>query len=209
MTQGGPTKDLVVLIPDKNTEAAVLGILRRTESLGIRTITHDRFVHPERDPGCRCQSVSFMRTFASRYSRCLVLFDKEGAGAGDKGREQIEAEIESGLRTSGWGDRACVIVIDPELEAWVWGNSPHVEIALGWQDRPVRLRAWLEAEGLWEPTCAKPARPKEAVERVMLESRKRRSSAVYEQLARRVSLSECTDPAFAKLRTILKEWFGT
>ncbi len=54
----------------------------------------------------------------------------------------------------------------------------------------------------------KPADPKAAVERVMWLVRKPRSSAVYRQLAARVGLDRCSDSAFAKLRRLLREWFG-
>ena len=46
-----PQKDLIILVADKNMEFAVRGILTRLEALGIRDITYDLYVHPERDPG--------------------------------------------------------------------------------------------------------------------------------------------------------------
>lgn len=43
-------KDLVVLVPDKNMEASLRGLLSRCAALGLRDVTFDLFVHPERDP---------------------------------------------------------------------------------------------------------------------------------------------------------------
>jgi hypothetical protein len=54
----------------------------------------------------------------------------------------------------------------------------------------------------------KPFDPKLAVEQVLRQAGKPRSSAIYEQLARRVSLQRCTDPAFVKFTTVLQKWFG-
>jgi hypothetical protein len=208
VTQVTPEKDLVILVPDRNTEAAVVGLLTRTRSLGIGAVDFDRFVHPERDPGCRLRPDSFLRSMTNRYLHALVIFDHEGAGAPDAPRDVLETDVEARLRASGWGDRARAVVIDPELETWVWSDSPHVEAVLGWEGRSVRVRDWLQTQGLLGRDQAKPSRPKEAMERVLFEARKPRSSALYEELARRVSLGSCVDSAFARLRTILREWFA-
>lgn len=44
--------------------------------------------------------------------------------------------------------------------------------------------------------------------RCLCDVRKPRSSAIYQQLAMRVSLVRCHDPALAKLRRILQDWFA-
>ncbi|MFB3133348.1 MAG: hypothetical protein ACE10K_12585, partial [Rhodothermales bacterium] len=54
----------------------------------------------------------------------------------------------------------------------------------------------------------KPQRPKEAVEAVLRATDTPRSSSLYRQLAQKVSLNRCDDPAFLKLKSTLQEWFG-
>jgi hypothetical protein len=69
------------------------------------------------------------------------------------------------------------------------------------------LRDWLGEKGLLQAGDVKPSEPKRAVELVLRTARKPRSSAIYFELAQGVSTARCTDPAFAKLRRCLREWF--
>jgi len=99
------------------------------------------------------------------------------------------------------------IVLDPELEAWVWSDSPQVDRTLGWAERSPNLRTWLEEQQLWPADIPKPHDPKHAMERALRAVRKRRSPALLRQLAERVSLRRCSDPAFIRLKTTLQRWF--
>src|SRR4029077_8753446 len=111
------------------------------------------------------------------------------------------------LGEAGWGDRAAAIVISPELENWVWSDSPHIDRALGWGGSEVPLKDWLGERGSRNAEAIKPARPKEAVELALRIAYKPRSSSIYFELAQSVSTDRCTDPAFLKLRRCLREWF--
>lgn len=135
------------------------------------------------------------------------MFDRDGCGRHGQTRQQLEAEVEKNLRSAAWGDRAACIVIDPELENWVWSDSPHVDSVLGWEGREPALRGWLQAQGYWNAGSPKPDRPKEAVEEALRNVRKPRSSALYQELAESVSLERCSDPAFLRLKTLLAKWF--
>jgi hypothetical protein len=201
-------RDLVVLAADKNAEFAIRGLLdTRALALGLRPVVYDVFVHPECDPGCAQKAHEFLRTFARTHDRGLVLLDLVGSGREHLGVEALEASIEDSLAVSGWSGRAGAVVIAPELEAWVWSDSPHVADALGWLDGAQKLRDWLEEQRLWDNSATKPADPKAAVEHVLRLVRKPRSSAIYRQLATKVGVERCVDPAFAKLRRLLRDWF--
>ncbi len=189
-------------------EAAITGILSRSASLAIRPPQTDVRRHPQKDPGCCLEGVEFLQPFAGQYSRGLLMFDHAGSSREDERPEAIEADLESQLAKTSWGQRAAVIVLAPELEAWVWSDSPHVEAELGWSGRLPSLREWLLGKGFLESGQAKPARPKEAVEAVLWETRKPRSSAIYQALATKVSLKGCNDRAFNKLKAVLHGWFG-
>jgi hypothetical protein len=93
------------------------------------------------------------------------------------------------------------------LEIWVWSDSPEVPRVLGWPSAPPDLSTWLISKGFIHAAGTKPQRPKEAVEAAIRRARKPRSSALYFELASRVSVRRCTDPAFAKLQMVLKNWF--
>lgn len=200
--------DLLVLTADKNTQFALEGLLSRPEVLGIRPIARVRtLVHPRRDPAVLRDSHSFLRSFLGQASYCLVVFDREGSGGEDRSREELERRVQSNLDANGWQGRSSVVVIDPELEVWVWADSPEVDAVLGWPSRGRNLRDWLANRGFFPDAGAKPFRPKEAVEAALRESRTSRSSALYRDLAERVTFRRCTDPAFGKLRESLVAWF--
>ncbi len=139
----------------------------------------------------------------------MVLLDHEGSGGEKKQRQELETQIEAVLSKNGWADRAAAIVIEPELEAWVWSNSSQVDEKLGCSNRSPKLREWLQRETeFWPADQAKPDRPKEAMKKALREVRKPRSSSIFEDLAKSVSLKGCRDQAFAKLTNKLQEWFG-
>ncbi len=203
---GGTSRDLVVLAADKHTEFSIKGILARPESLRIAPVDCEIFVHPEHDPGCLHKSPQFLRPYQPTHRHALVVFDREGCGCEDCSRQELEAQIESALSRSGWEQRAAAVVIEPELEAWVWSESPHVDRVLGWSEDLLELRAWLQDQG-FVFRGQKADRPKEAMEAVLRRARKARSSAVFQELATRVSFERCADPAFLKLREVLSRWF--
>jgi hypothetical protein len=203
----GTSHDLVVLVADKDMSATFEGLLDRRQSLGLRRIRAKILVHPERDPGCFLRGPDILRSLRDDYSYALIAFDREGCGQEDLGRAVLEADLERRLAENGWAQRAAAVCVDPELENWVWSDSPHVAQVLGWTDATTPLRDWLRDKGYWTSKRGKPSRPKEAVERVLRHVRKPRSSALYRRLASCVGLQRCDDPAFLRLKRILSAWF--
>jgi hypothetical protein len=199
--------DLIALVPGRNEKAALDGVFSRPVALGVRPVRYSIDTHPGRDPGCRLRAVDHLMSAVDLYRHALVLFDLEGSGAEGVPVAELEMEVERELSQAGWRDRAACIVIDPELEIWLWSDSPHVDAVLGWQNRPPGLREWLRQQGYLSGSAMKPSRPKEAVEAAMQLSGKRRSSAIYQALAGQVSLSRCQDRAFLKLKSTLQAWF--
>lgn len=199
--------DLVVLVADKNMEAAISGALGRHDSLAIRSLDAEILVHPARDPGCLNDGHELLRPFSKRFRHGLIVLDREGSGGECETRERLEGAIEDRLSKSGWSDRAKAIVIDPELEIWVWSDSPHVPEALGWKSDANSLRQQLLQRNFLREGRRKPDRPKDAMEDLLRLKKKPRSSSIYLELARKVSLRHCDDPAFLKLKATLKAWF--
>lgn len=162
-------KDLVCLVPDRNVEYGLRGLLERNISLGIREITYDIYVHPKRDPGILNGASDFLQEFSSIYS---------------------------------YG-----IVFKPELEIWLWVDSPHTANELGWDNYP-NLKDFLIQRGLWISGKLKPDRPKEAVEAALWKRKIPRSSSIYYNIAKKVSLERCTDASFHNFKSLLKRWFS-
>lgn len=198
--------DLVVLVPDADWEQVMSALLEsRPHSLGIRDITFSTIRHPYRDPGIRTNPGPLLQPMVDRADYAMVCVDHEGSG--HQGTPaQLAEEIRTDLRPV-WDDHVAAVVAAPELEIWVWADSPHVARNLGWDGPLSDLRTTLETEGLWGSADPKPQRPKEAMELAMRLSRKRRSPAVYGQLARAVGLRGCVDPAFVEMRATLSTWF--
>ena len=200
-------RDLVVLAADKDLEHALRGLLSRHESLPIRQIVFDIFVHPEHDAACARRGVSFLSPLSQRYRYALLIMDHEGSGREKISADDLQEALNQEFRVSAWGERGKAIVLDPELEIWVWSDSPHVDAVAGWADRRPRLRQWLNDHGLWDDQESKPRRPKEAFHAALHASGVARSASLYQQLAERVSLNRCGDRSFHDLRAILREWF--
>ena len=202
-------KDLVILVPDIDIQSGLQGIMERNQALGIRGIPSVDFRrHVERDPGCLLRGHDFLRPFVNEYEHALVVLDRVGCGREGETREELEGGIEVRLQAAGWDRRAAAVVIDPEIEAWVWSDSPHVDEVLGWEGRRPALREWLVGRGLLTAPDQKPGDPKAAMVEALFEAGKApRSASYYRELGRTVGLDRCTDPAFEKFRTTLRNWF--
>lgn len=206
MTVAG-RRDLVVLVADKDMEEAVKGLLERPRSLGIRDVRATVYRHPGRDGGCRTHGVTFLRTFCKQFEHALLMFDLEGSGRDSADASQLEQDIEDDLRKNGWQERAAAIILDPELEIWVWSDSPEVDRISGWSGRLPSLRAWLVDEGFLTSDDAKPERPKEAFRHALRHVRKQPSPALFREMARKVGLRRCNDRAFQKFVKTVGQWF--
>ena len=199
--------DLMVLTADRQAEHLMRALLPRSQSLGIRPVQASFAAHPDRDAGCLLHAHEFLLPFSAMYSHAIVMLDREGCGRESRDRLALEAGIEKLLRSSGWGDRAAAIVLDPELEIWIWTPSRQVDEAVGWAGRQPDLRTWLRQQGLLKEGATKPSRPKEALEAALMHVGKVRMGPLYGQVAYRTSTAGCVDASFAKLKELLQKWF--
>ncbi len=201
--------DLVVLVPDADIERVLRGLLRRHRSLGIRQLDFKILLHPMRDPGRRVGSAEILRPLRRAHRRALVVFDRHGCGSRNA-REAIQRSVEQSLELSGWKDKSCkAIVIEPEVEVWLWNGSAHIARALGW-DRYVDLQRYLRRVGLWPEGAQKPTDPKQGLRRAHRAAstrRKRWSPRSFAEIAGTTTLRGCVDPAFVELRDTLRRWF--
>ena len=206
MTDVEQPGDLFALVADRDIEQTVLGLLARTHATGIRRIQGAE-VRPfsRHDGGCRVEGVAQLRAFRGQFRHSLLIFDHEGSGA-DTTAVELENLLQEDLRKSGWGEDAAVIVIDPEIEAWVWAESNLVDRILGWSENR-SLRTWLQSNNYIKPGQQKPADPKAAMLAALKHKAKKPSSSIFRQLADNVSFKGCTDRSFNKLTSTLQRWF--
>ncbi|MEW6366382.1 MAG: hypothetical protein AB1714_17290 [Acidobacteriota bacterium] len=139
-----------------------------------------------------------LRGHLTTHQHTRVLCDS--AWQGSPGAGAIRAHIEANLDASGWKDRRAVIVIEPELEVWVWARSRKVEEVLGWKvESEGPVKAWLERQGLWEPSAPKPAQPKEALRAALRRAQRPPSSAIFRRLGDTLPPERCSDKGLKRL----------
>jgi len=208
-------RDVIFLVADGSMQQMLHGFLGRPEfhrSVGCRRFDfdprHDVVVSPTKDSGVYRQGPELLRRYQRSHDRAVIILDEEFTGS--PGSKKIRDDLTT--KMTGVWDEFAVIVIEPELEAWVWQDNPRVAQALSC---PPDFRQILADSGFWPPELAKPARPKEALE--YLRNRYRdprrdgyrvdRSSALFKRLAAGISVKGCVDPAFQTLRDTLRDWF--
>ncbi len=157
------------------------------------------------DPGVFRTAHDMLAPFLNSHRRAIIVLD--AAWDGSPGAEAIRAGISRRMVAAGWSpERFVVVVIEPELEAWIWQDNPHVAEAFRFPGE-IPLRGWLEAKGEWPKGQSKPTDPKRAVEKVCRFTRTPRSSATYRRITERVSIRSCCDRAFLGLTEALRRWF--
>jgi hypothetical protein len=209
-------RELVFVVADKAMQQLLEGFFGRERfhhALGCRPFeidarpNRDVFVaEGQNDSGLYKRAAELLRPHRRTHKRAIVLIDAEWGGT--PGANLIMQRIEAAAADV-WDERFCrAIVLDPEVEAWLWQpDSPHLAAALNYgPDKPPYRQVLAEA-GYWPAHEAKPPRPKEAREYLRRVHRTDPSNAVFRRAAARVSVRGCADPAFLRLCETLREWF--
>ncbi len=196
-----------MLVPDLEIAGTVECLLNRPASMGMHPISFSVNRHLQRDSGCRSDAVDRLRKFIRDHRYAIVAFDKHGCGDPGESRESIRDDVERGLSRNGWEDRCRAIVIEPELETWIWNGSRHVPKVLGWKGDYDSLREWLADLGLWSSNDPKPSDPKRALKAVLRKTRTPQSAKLYRELAGTVAVRRCVDSAFGEFTATLRHWF--
>ena len=196
--------DLVVLVADADAEWTLRTLLeKRQAALQIRPIRNKLIRDPDRDAGVFLNAPTTLRAYRNIADHVLVILDHEGSGREHKASAaEMEIDLEQRLQAAGWAD-AVVVVLDPELEVWVWSRSSHVALALGLS--PEALATVLAQFA--QNAQGKPERPKEAMLAALRQSKRPHSPRIFQELAGKVSL-RANERAFDRLRTTLQSWFG-
>jgi hypothetical protein len=207
-------RELVILVPDTQCEATLTGFFQRDGfhlSLGCRPFAfdprQDLLRETRNDPGVWKNSHSLLRLRRSTHRNALIVLDN--AWEGSPGVAKIEADIAGNMTACGWPrEQFEVIVINPELESWIWQDHIHVEKAFG-HASPPSLRQKLRDSNLWPDGSHKPTDPKAAVEMVQRWYGFGPPSPVFAEIAMKVSVKHCVDPAFQRMQDALRYWFPT
>ncbi|WP_373479206.1 hypothetical protein [Geminocystis sp.] len=207
-------RDCIFLLADKNMEAVFTGFLTREKfylSLGISKFNFD----PKQDiivdesgnyPGIYTRGHELIRSYQTTHKYAVIVLDN--AWDGSPGVKKIETNITNNLIQTGWNkNQIVVIVINPELEAWILQDNPHVAESFRYKNESTSLKEWLILKGLWDKNKPKSDDPKKAIEVILKFTKTPRSSAIYQKIASKISVKGCQDLAFKKLVDYLKFWF--
>lgn len=198
--------DLYVLVADKDLRLVIDELLARSNELEFGTIKWTTEKHREMDSGCCRKYDEYLRSRIRDYRNAIVVFDKHGSGRERETREEIQDRIERDMGRNGWSCRCKAIVIEPELESWVWNGSNTLAQTLGWQNHSA-LKTWLRNAELWPDQFIKPPDPKAAMNKALKKTRTRASPRIFQKLAGNLDPTGCTDPAFVDLVETLRKWF--
>ena len=208
----GESRDCVFWVADSTMAHVFKSFLMREmfhQSLGCGPFSfdpgQDLFANAGgNDPGLYVRAHQLVANYARSHKYAVIVLDAAWEGSPDP--EAIEDHVSKNLAEVWAAGRYRVIVIDPELEAWILNDSPHVATAFRY-DGNLPVRQWLRDKGYWPEGCAKPPDPKSAVEALCRFTRTPRSAAVYGKVVSRVSVRSCVDPAFRQLAGTLSQWF--
>ncbi|WP_328468768.1 hypothetical protein OHA21_52650 [Actinoplanes sp. NBC_00393] len=199
-------RDVVFLVADGSMEQMVRGFFGNSAShrrLGCGRFTvepTDIVVATRRDPEVYGLAHELLRPYVATHRHAVVMVDNEWDGS--PGAKNIHDRISKNVSQE-W-DEYAVVVLDPELEAWLWQDNPNLAGALGC---PPDFRHILTVGGHWPAGQDKPGDPKAALEHLRRRHRADPSKAVFHRVAGRVSVKNCIDPAFLQLRDTLRDWF--
>jgi hypothetical protein len=221
-------RELAVLVADEGLKQMFQTFFARNrfyESIGCNHFDID----PANDIKCEAGQTDaaifkrghdLARPLKYTHRRLLVVLDRDWDGKRRKTADQIKNQIESNLARD-WNEYA-VVVIDPELECWVWSTTtadratyevhPHVKQCLAYEGERT-LRQWLQDSDLWAEGESKPKDPKGAYHATIKHARSRGSkirpsNAIFGKIVSRISPTTCVDPAFNALKEQLVSWFG-
>ncbi len=206
-------RDCIFLLADKNMQAVFEGFLTRQafhQSLGCATFRFDprqdiAVAAGDNDPGLYTRGHELLRPYQATHRHAVVVLDAEWEGS--PGKEAMTVHLTAQISATGWkADYFAVIVIDPELENWIWQQNDHVARGLGFGNSH-ELMADTDLQAAWPQGQGKPTSPKEILETLLQKRRIPRSSAIYKQITSQVSARRCQDSAFRQLIASLKAWF--
>jgi hypothetical protein len=207
--------DLLFVVADRCMAEAVAGLLERDQAhliIGCRQLSFDsrrdiKVADGLNDAGLYVRAHVMLRHLAAEYRHAVVIVDEEWDGS--PGAGAIEERLWAHLAEAGWAsDAALALVVCPEADVWLWSDSPHSAMALGWASW-TELRPALEEQGWLVPGQAKPKLPKAAAEWALKHCGRKapRSAALYRQVASNASVRRCEDAALERLLNAIRAWF--
>ncbi|CAD5370103.1 conserved hypothetical protein [Rubrivivax sp. A210] len=206
-------RDCLFFVADKTMRETFLGFLGREDraaQLGCGHFAFDAaedlfFAAGQNDPGLNTRAGLLLSPFFHSHRKAVVALDCDWVGS--PGQARIIQNVSTQLHQGGWApEDVIVIAIDPELEQWIWQDSPVLAEELRLH-APGGLKATLAQRGLWPEDATKPPSPKDLFNRLRRENNVKLSSSIFKRIATRVPVARCEDAEFRRLVAQLQAWF--
>jgi hypothetical protein len=200
--------DLFVILEGSGDEVVLEALLKRPSDLGIRAVT---FKCERRSSAVRTQGPDIAREQRREFRYVICLWDHGGSGREQQPPSRVQGEVQARLNRNTLKGCSKALIIDPELEIWLWQDSAAIASALGVGED--RLAEWLRD---WQrkhfPTQTVETlvrqQPKEALEEVIKQSGKKRTSTLYRHITAVANLNLWSGEAsFRRLCRTLRRWF--
>lgn len=218
--EGAP--ELYVVVADADVLWFIDGVLRRgVERKCLRPLRWVLRRDPMRDAGVRQSPLRAVPDVSPGCAKLLVVLDHHGCGGEAEPPEAVEAQIQGELERAGFSaEGARCVVLAPELEAAlvpVWDRVAELMAAKRQRPAPTpaavmvalsRSRPAVECEvALWSSSLER--HPKECFLGLLRLLNLRHQPALYEEIAREVSLPALKEGEAAnRLAGQLTRWFG-
>lgn len=160
------------------------------------------------DGGLWRHAHSNLAPFLGEYRHAVIVLDADFEP--HPGVETLREDITNNMRAAGWDeDSFCVVVIDKELEAWLWAPNLNVAQAFGHDDFD-KMRDALAAKNLWNAGAAKPNDLKAARNLASKLGGRKTGGPIFRSVFGSISsraCDRCQEAGFNTLRTALQTWF--
>ncbi|GHV74909.1 hypothetical protein AGMMS49940_22110 [Spirochaetia bacterium] len=206
-------RDCFFYLADKNMKFSFEGFLTRPDfykKLGCGPFAFDpqqdaKVAAGDNDPGLCKRGHELLRLYQATHHHAVVVLDAQWDGS--PGKEKIAERLYDNIIRTGWPEGSFqVIVIDPELENWIWQQHDDIARNLQFANR-YELMADPDLIAAWPTGQDKPTFPKEIFEKLLRKKQIQRSSVLYKQITSQIPVRGCRDPAFLSLVETLQRWF--
>ena len=197
-------KNLLILCADPSIKVTVETLLaKRKKSLNISDISYELKVHDDRDTGVLNEGLELTRKYRNQFHKFILIFDYDGCGSSESPEEIRERLLNQGRSLGFSEDNLELIIINPELEIWVWKNIIHLAKMVGWTES--QLRDWLKSN--YGIENKKPEKPQAVYRKLLWHRQKPKSADNFRYLAEKISLRNCQEQGFKLFSETLRKWF--
>ncbi len=211
-------RDVIFHLADQHMEAGFRAFFARADwhhVLGCDQFTIDadseRDIYRKggyTDGGLWKHAHTNLTPFKEEYRRAVIVLDADFEP--HPGSETLQADISRNMLAAGWEENSfCVVVIDKELEAWLWAPNLNVAKAFGHNDFE-QMRAALAAKQLWDDGAPKPNDLKRARDLAAKLGGKRTGSPIFRGVFGGISKRACDlcqEEGFTSMRAAIRTWF--